>query len=188
MPTADWILLALNVMTMLVLVSRMQGSFSLRRFLSIPVTKQAVTSGLVSSASISKRQARNSSTPLCKIVSFSGPKAGGGSVRSASPGKGLQRLFAITVIMCLAEPTTGVRVVGVTMASTGVTESALLNSHTNAVAKQHGSPNMGSSFSSIRKKIFQTCVQTRSKAGWRVVPGPMAHSWGTPKAGRHTCP
>ena len=165
MPNVDWILLALHVMTMLVLACRMQGSFSLRRFLSIPVTKQAVTSGLVSSASICKRQKRNSSTPICKIVSFSGPKAGGGSVRSASPGKGLQRLFAITVIMCFARPTTGVRVVGVTMASTGVTESALLNSHTNAVAKQHGSPNMGSSFSSIRKRSFKRACRRAARQG-----------------------
>ena len=165
MPNADWILLALHVVTMLVLVCRMQGSFSLRRILSIPVTQQAVTSGLVSSASISKRPKRNSSTPLCKIVSFSGPKAGGGSVRSASPGKGLQRLLAITTIMCLAEPTTGVRVVGVTMASTGVTESALLNSHTNAVAKQHGSPNMGSSFSSIRKRSFKRACRRAARQG-----------------------
>ena len=167
MPNFDWIWLMLHVLTMLVLACRMQGSFSLRRCLSIPVisSQQAVTSGHVSLVSVCKRQTRNSSTPLCKIVSCSGPKAGGGRARATSPGKGLQRLFAITVIMCAARPTTGVRVVGVTMASTGVTESALLNSHTIAVAKQHGSPNMGSSFSSIRKRSFKRACRRAARQG-----------------------
>ena len=98
-------------------------------------------------------------------MSRAGPKAGGGSVRATSPGKCLNRLFAIIVIMCFARTTTGVRVVGVTMASTGVTESALLNSHTIAVAKQHGSPNMGSSFSSIRKRSFKRACRRAARQG-----------------------
>ena len=165
MPYFDWIWLMLHVMTMLALACRMQGSYFLCRFLSMPVIsfQQAETSEHVSS--VRKRQTRNYSTPLCKIVSCSGPKAGGGRVRATSPGQNFHRLFGVILIMCLARPTTGVRVVGVTMASTGVTERALLNSHTTAVAKQHGSPNIGSSFSSIRKRSFKRACRRAARQG-----------------------
>ena len=103
-----------------------------RRILStfIPVTifQQAVT--LRTAFSVFQLQSLTGYASIYNLISCSGSKAGGGSVRATSPGKGLTRLFAIIVIMCLARTATGARVVGVTMAPTGVSKRALLNSHT----------------------------------------------------------
>ena len=101
------------------------------------------------------------SAPVDELVSRSGPKAGGGRVRATSPGQSFHRLFGIILIMCLARPTTGVRVVGVTMASTGVTEHELLNSHTTAMVKQHGSPKMGACFHQFGKDLSNEHADVR---------------------------
>ena len=165
MPHVDWIWFTLQVLIVTALCCRLQGSAVLHRSLFTPVTifQKAVTS---SNASIFfQLRSQTYSAPVDELVSRSGPKAGGGRVRATSPGQNFHRLFGIILIMCLARPTTGVRVVGVTMASTGVTERALLNSHTTAVAKQHGSPNIGSSFSSIRKRSFKRACRRAARQG-----------------------
>ena len=165
MPHVDWIWFMLQVLIVTALCCRLQGPAILHRSLFIPVTifQNAVTS---SNASIFfQLRSQTYSAPVDELVSRSGPKAGGGRVRATSPGQSFHRLFGIILIMCLARPTTGVRVVGVTMASTGVTERALLDSHTTAVAKQHGSPSMGSSFSSIRKRSFKRACRRAARQG-----------------------
>ena len=157
-----WIML--TVLVVLAANRRLQGFRHLRRFVaSVSIFQYAVTSGTANPVLTSQTQTSSATYPI--FQSRSGPKAGGGSVRATSPGKSITRLLVATLITCLVRTTTGVRVVDVTMASAEVTESVSLSRQTHAVAKQHGSPNMGSSFSSIRKRSFKRACRRAARQG-----------------------
>ena len=158
-----WIML--HVLTVLAAGWQLQRFHKLRRFMSMTALvsnhQYAVTSGTADFTSLVQK----SSATFHNFQSRSGPKAGGGRVRATSPGKSITRLLVATLITCLVRATAGVRVVDVTMASAEVTESVSLSRQTNAVAKQHGSPNIGSSFSSIRKRSFKRACRRAARQG-----------------------